>query len=162
MEHVRSHRSDAVFVRNPDYRETTTQDSYALAAKGLTGSCLFMDADILFDATSFQEFAAFASLHPLVIGVTAAKTDDAVYAVMRETGESGFEIVSFSREAMLFEWANIVYAPAGTFREGNGAVFEILQTLLPARAKEIVSYEVDTAADLMRAREFARMLATRA
>ena len=34
----------------------------------------------------------------------------------------------------------------------------IVQGLLPAPAREIVSYEVDTEADLVRAREFARSL----
>ena len=156
MDCVRSVRADVIFVRNPRFRETTTQDSYAMGAEGLHGSCLFMDADILFDARSFHEFIAFAACHPLAIGLTAAKTDDAVFAITRPDGGTGLEIVSFSRERMPLEWANVVHAPANSFYEGRGAVFETLQSLLPAPAKEIVSYEVDTERDLMRAQEFAR------
>jgi choline kinase len=158
MDCVRSVRADVIFVRNPRFRETTTQDSYVLGAEGLHGSCLFMDADILFDARSFHEFIAFAASYPLVIGVTAAKTDDAVFAVTSPDRDVGLEVVSFSREPGVFEWANIVQAPANSFQTGRGAVFETLQTLLPAPAKEIVSYEVDTESDLMRAQEFARSL----
>jgi NDP-sugar pyrophosphorylase family protein len=154
---VRSVRPDVVFVRNADFHETTTQDSYAMGVGGLQGSCLFMDADILFDAESFREFTDFAVSHPLAVGLTAAKTDDAVFAITRPNGAGGLEIVSFSRKPALLEWANIVHAPADTFYEGRGAVFETLQTLLPAPAREIVSYEVDTEGDLKRAREFARM-----
>lgn len=156
IDHVRSSCADVIFVRNPRFRETTTQDSYALAAKGLQGSCLFLDADILFDEQSFREFTVFAARHPLAIGLTASKTDNAVFALTRP-GENGkLEIVSFSSDRAPFEWANIVHAPADAFFEGRGAVFETLANLLPAPAKEIVSYEVDTEGDLVRARDFAR------
>lgn len=158
---VRSVRPDVIFVRNPRFRETTTQDSYVLGAEGLHGSCLFMDADILFDAQSFREFTVFAASRPLTIGVTAAKTDDAVFVVTRADEDAGLEVVSFSREPAALEWANVVHAPADSFHEGRGAVFETLQMLLPVPAKEIVSYEVDTEGDLMRAREFARKLPPR-
>jgi CTP:molybdopterin cytidylyltransferase MocA len=156
IDRVRSARSDVIFVRNPRFRETTTQDSYAIGSEGLRGSCLFMDADILFEPQSFREFTAFAASHPLAIGLTAAKTDDAVFAFTHRNGDSGLEIVTFSREWAPLEWANVVHAPANSFFEGRGAVFETLQTLLPAPAKEIVSYEVDTEGDLKRAEEFAR------
>jgi NDP-sugar pyrophosphorylase family protein len=156
---VRSFRSDVVFVRNPRFRDTSTQDSYAMGAQGLRGSCLFIDADILFESNSFHEFTRFASSRTLAIGLTAAKTDEAVFAVTQPRRDGGLELLSFSREPAALEWANVVHAPADTFGEGRGAVFETLQGLLPAPAKEIISYEVDTEGDLKRAQEFARMRA---
>ena len=158
MDYVRSLSVDVIFVRNPHFRETTTQDSYAMAAKGLRGSCLFMDADILFDELSFHQFTAFAATHSLAIGITAAKTDNAVFAETRQAQNGDLEITSFSTNRGTFEWANIVYAPAEAFFEGRGAVFETLEHLLPAPAKEIISYEVDTEGDLVRAQEFAKDL----
>jgi choline kinase len=155
-EAVRRVNEDVIVVRNPNYRATTTQDSYALGAEGLSGACLFLDADIVFDPRSFQAFLASTGYNPLTIGVTIAKTDDAVFALTRPTGAGGLEIVSFSAQPTTFEWANIVSAPAGTFARGGGPVFETLQTLLPAAATEIVSYEIDTDRDLVRAREFLR------
>lgn len=160
MDHVRSSNTDVIFVRNPHFRETTTQDSYAMAAKGLRGSCLFMDADILFDEMSFHQFAAFALRHTLAVGITVAKTDNAVFAETRLGQNGDLEITSFSTNRATFEWANVVYAPADAFFEGRGAVFETLETLLPAPAKEIISYEVDTEGDLMRAQEFAQRIRT--
>ena len=54
------------------------------------------------------------------------------------------------------EWANVVVAPANSFFRGQGPVFETLQKSLPAAAKEIVSYEVDTEQDLQRAENYLR------
>ena len=156
MDAVRRINENVIFVRNPQYRETTTQDSYALGAEGLSGSCLFLDADIIFERRSFDEFLDFAAPRQLAIGVTASKTDDAVFAVTRPAADGGLEIVSFSSEPGPFEWANLVYAPADEFVRGGGPVFERLQRSLPAPAKEIVSYEVDTEQDLRRAQAFVR------
>lgn len=145
-------RRDIVFVRNPRYRETTTQDSYALGCKHLNGGCLFLDADIWFAPETFGEFLHAAPRHPLAIGVTAAKTDDAVYAHVLDG-----QVVTFSRdERSPLEWANLVWAPAGTFAEGGGAVFETLRSHLPAPAIEVQSFEVDTEMDLQRARQAVR------
>ena len=145
---------DVIIVRNPSYRETTTQDSYALGAEGLTGHCLFLDADIIFEPASMRKFLNFAAARPLVIGVTAAKTDDAVFAITRTSSEGEFEIVAFSSERADFEWANVVWAPAESFIRGGGPVFERLKMWLPAPAAVIVSYEIDTEEDLRRARQF--------
>lgn len=158
---VRRINEDVIFVRNPRYRETTTQDSYALGAHDISGSYLFLDGDIVFDSTSLSKFLEFAATKQLAIGVTAAKTDHAVFAVTRDVDNDEIEITSFSREPALLEWANIVYAPSDSFGYGRGAVFETLQTMLPAPAKQIVCYEIDTEADLGRARDFCRMASRR-
>jgi NDP-sugar pyrophosphorylase family protein len=151
---VRRINEDVIFVRNPRYRETTTQDSYALGARGVSGSCLFLDADIIFQAASLSEFLKFAATRQLTIGVTATKTDHAIFAVTRDGDDGESEITSFSSEPAPLEWANIVYAPSDSFGHGRGAVFETLQTMLPAPAKQIVCYEIDTEADLDRAKGF--------
>ncbi len=147
---------NVIVVRNQNYRETTTQDSYALGSEGLTGNCLFLDADIIFEPSSFREFLDFAARKELAIGVTAAKTDNAVFAVTRSSAQGGLQIVSFSSEPAEFEWANVVWAPADAFLRRGGPVFERLQRWLPAPAGVIVSYEIDTEQDLRRAREFLR------
>lgn len=148
---------EAIIVRNPNYRKTTTQDSYALGAEGIVGNCLFLDADIIFDPASFHRFLDFAAGERLAIGITAAKTENAVFAVTREVDQGALEIVSFSGEPAPFEWANIVWAPANMFLRGSGAVFQTLQAFLPAPAGVVVSYEIDTEEDLKHAREFLRL-----
>ena len=156
MEAVRRIRPDTVFVRNGRYADTTTQDSYSLGARFLAGPCLFLDADIWFEPASFGEFLLRAPEHPLAIGITRAGTEDAVYVGVEETAGGARRVTRFSRtELSEFEWANIVWAPSTLFVEGGGAVFERLTGRLPAAAIEVRSFEVDTEADLLRARHAA-------
>lgn len=147
---VRTYRPDAIFVRNPAYRSTTTLQSYALGALGLDEPCLFMDADIWFDPTSFEDFLhACRGVAPL-LAVTAAKTVDAVYAHMADN-----QVVRFSRtETAPFEWANLSWLPPRYCETGEGAVFERMERDLPIAGREIVSYEIDTQQDLEVAKEY--------
>lgn len=154
METVNRLNRNVIFVRNPDFRTTTTQDSYALGAEGIQGACVFLDADIVFERHSLVEFMSEASLRTITIGITAAKTDDAVYAKL-EKDDRGMQVVEFTREGpAAYEWANIVCAPADTFQRGRGPVFEALSEHLPAAAKSVISYEIDTEQDLQRARAY--------
>ncbi|MGY3232391.1 choline kinase [Luteibacter sp. HA06] len=151
---------NVIFVRNPDFRTTTTQDSYALGAEGLEGRCVFLDADIIFEAESLSRFMEAARRSELTVGVTEAKTDDAVYAKVELAPDGRMQVVGFARdEAATYEWANIVCAPASAFYRGRGPVFETLSEYLPAFAHSVVSYEIDTEQDLARAKEYLRSVA---
>lgn len=159
MDAVNRLSRNVVFVRNPDFRTTTTQDSYALGASGLSGQCVYLDADIVFDPRTLRAFLDEALDVGVTIGITAAKTDDAVF--VDADGEQGhlMRVSGFSRErASGYEWANIVVAPADTFHQGRGAVFESLAECLPIAAKIITSYEIDTEQDLERALAYVRFL----
>ncbi|WP_250479407.1 MULTISPECIES: NTP transferase domain-containing protein [unclassified Caballeronia] len=141
---ARAIRPDIIIVRNPAYRSTTTLQSYALGAKGLTESCVFMDADIVFEPASFHAFLDACSGTDPLIAVTAAKTIDAVF-----TRLEGDRVMAFSRtESSDFEWANLCYLPPAFCETGAGAVYERISCLLPVRYQEIVSFEIDTPTDL--------------
>jgi len=160
MEAVNRLHRNVIFVRNPDFRSTTTQDSYALGAAGLEGPCVFLDADIIFEEESLAQFMDSAQAGEITIGVTAAKTDDAVYARVEAVHGAPLQVVGFTRdEPGPYEWANIVCAPADTFHRGRGPVFETLSDHLPAMAQTVVSYEIDTEQDLLRAKEYLRSIA---
>lgn len=155
MEAVSRLDRSVIIVRNPDFRTTTTQDSYALGAAGIDGKCVFLDADIVFDAESLETFLAKAAHEPLAIGVTHTKTDDAVFVEVEESAEGQMTVLGFSREKhSRYEWANIVCAPGASFHRGRGPVFETLSEMLPATAIPVVSYEVDTEQDLQRAKAY--------
>ncbi len=159
MEAVNRLDRNVIFVRNPDFRTTTTQDSYALGASGVRGKCLFLDADIVFEPESFAAFMVHSATTDFVIGITKAKTDDAVYAKVDHSSGRDLHVVDFTRlESSEYEWANVVSAPAETFHRGRGAVFETLREHLPIPAMPVVSYEIDTEQDLQRAREYLRSL----
>lgn len=150
MQAVRAHRPDAIFVRNPAFRSTTTLHSYALGARGLEVPCLFMDADIWFEPESFADFLEACTHAEPMIAVTESKTVDAVYG-----HREGDLVVRFSRtEPSPFEWANLSWLPPGYCETGDGAVFQRMESDLPIVSREVVSYEVDTPADLESAQTY--------
>ena len=136
-------RRDVIFVRNPAYRSTTTLTSYGLGAAHVRDNCLFLDADILFERESFASFLDGCAAEELLIAVTEAKTDDAVFA-----HRQGRNVTRFSRtEPTKWEWANLCWLPPGYCETGRGAVFERLEEDLPLASREVVSFEVDTPDD---------------
>jgi choline kinase len=144
-------RRDLIICINAAYRTTTTADSYDMGARGLDGSCLFLDADIIFEPDSFARFLGLCAEGERRIGITDAKTDDAVFA---QTDEQG-HVVGFSRtERSPFEWANAAWLPCDYFEGHSGDVFARIARDLPVASGLVDSYEVDTEADLARARAF--------
>lgn len=152
-------RRDVTFVRNPAFRTTTTAVSYALGAKGLREPALYMDGDIVFEHASFQNFMQACGDQCPLIGVTDAKTVDAVFAQLDDQGW----VKGFSREVQApHEWANLIYVPPAYFEAANGAVFEFLENELPIPAQTVVSFEVDREDDLERAQTFVASLSNQA
>jgi choline kinase len=152
IEMVKRIRRDVIICRNQAYRSTTTAASYALGARHLNDWCLFLDADIIFSESSFQEFVNSCKPGEPLIGITEAKTDDAVFTHLN----ADHMIEKFDRTAKAkYEWANLAWLPADYCESHNGSVYERIMHDLPVRAKEVVSFEVDTSDDLDRARLFA-------
>lgn len=149
IQEVRAHRPDAIFVRNPAFRSTTTLQSYAMGAKGLVSPCLFMDADIWFEPRSFSQFLDACGQTTPLLAVTEAKTVDAVFAHLEHD-----RVVRFSRvDPAPYEWANLSWLPPAYCEVGEGAVFERMERDLPIASQKIISYEVDREADLEGARD---------
>jgi len=143
-------RPDAIVVRNPAFRVTTTLHSYAMAARGLRGDCLFMDADILVVPETFRRFMAECRHGEPRLALTRSRSTDAVYVELERELVSGFR----RDRPTEYEWANISWLPTRFFSEiGQTAVYEHLRRHLPLRAGMLDSYEIDTAHDLERARQ---------
>lgn len=141
-------RRDVVVVRNPDYRSTTTQDSYALGGVGIRGHCLFLDGDLLLEPRSFREFLCKLKAGRPALAITPARTEQAVFVDLAGDDESS-QVVSMSYTGRSeWEWSNVSWIPAELCMQGKGAVFEMLQQHLPIDAHIIQSWEVDTEADL--------------
>lgn len=149
MDAVLRYRKDVTFVRNPEYLSTSTLTSYWLGAQGINENCFFMDADIIFEPQSFNRFKDFCVDHERenVIGVTEAKTRDAVF-VYHEFGN----VTSFTREQSTeLEWANLCYINPDLLTRTGDSVYQQLSQYLPLTMCEIVSYEIDTKCDMDRA-----------
>jgi choline kinase len=149
-------RRDLTIVRNPSYRTTTTQQSYWLGAQHLKAPCLYLDGDIIFEPASFQAFLASSTGQVPLIGVTAAKTEQAVFAAAEPGADGPFlSVTGFSRiERSLWEWANVACLPPGLLEENGRDVFSRLALHLPLCAQAVECCEVDTEGDLAQAEQF--------
>ncbi|CAH0534702.1 hypothetical protein VST7929_02652 [Vibrio stylophorae] len=141
---VKSIRSDAIIVRNPAYRTTSTLTSYYLGSFGIKGKCLYVDADIIFCPESFAEFIDNCNKSDRsIIGVTKAKTDDAVYVKT----DLHMNVLGFNRKsATNYEWANICHIDTSYLVMEGESVYKQIQKF-PLIAYPIVSYEVDNVND---------------
>ena len=154
MEHVRRIRSDVIFVRNGNFHSTTTLQSLWLGDQGLVDPCLIMDADIVFEPASFQAFITACHDGRSRIGITPARTDDAVF-VRTAGADDNLTVVGFSREKSAeYEWANLALLRPEQFADQPRYVYERLDELLPLQASVIDAYEVDTPNDLARVEQF--------
>lgn len=158
IEYCSKYHRDVVLVRNPDFRTTNTAYSFAKGAKYLSGKVLYLDGDLLVCPESLAKFIEAARGKDILVGLTDAKSEDAVFAYGEE--EAGFiNISSFSRdEKGEFEWANVVIAPNDFMQNASGYVFERLAEYLPLEGHLLELAEVDTIDDLNAAQRYARTL----
>ncbi|QLA68417.1 NTP transferase domain-containing protein [Enterobacter pasteurii] len=146
IETVLRYRRDVTFVRNPEYLSTSTLTSYWLGCQGIEENCLFMDADIIFDPDDFIRFKEFCagSHQDNILGITRAKTHDAVYVSLYDN-----RVNHFSREENTpFEWANLCFIDPRLLAPFGDSVFQQLEQYLPLTAREIISFEIDTKGDM--------------
>lgn len=147
-------RPDAIIVRNPGFRGTTTLHSYIMGARGLNGDCLFMDADMLIVPETFNAFLAGCRPGEARLALTETRSTDAVYVEMENGRATGFR----RDRPTEHEWANISWLPTLFFANaGETAVYEHLRQHLPLGVGMLDSYEIDTASDLAQAKERAAL-----
>lgn len=144
---------DVILVRNPNYRTTNTAHSLRLGCLGFKRKMLCLDGDLLINGRSLEEFANYAISVPLLIGVTAAKSSQAVFVATREgSGAGTLQVTGFDRDVRTqYEWANVFAGPPSVLESASGYVFEALAPHLPAAAHQLRLFEVDTASDLAHA-----------
>jgi choline kinase len=146
------HYRDVVLVRNPDFRETNTAHSLMLGSAGFLHKVLYLDGDLLIDDASMDKFIQAATTVPLLVGVTRAKSSQAVYATVRVKDDDATEIEAFHRAPETpFEWANMFAGAPALLRPGLHYVYECLEPHLPAPARTIELFEIDTPEDLAQA-----------
>lgn len=151
VRHVSSRRPDAIFVRNPDYSRTTTLDSTLRAVRHIGDRpFLALDGDLLIEPSSFHAFMERCeATGPPLLGICRSGTDEAVFVTRGSTGE----ITGFRRSvATDYEWCGPAFVRPEHLRDADGYVYQALERFLPLPAFEVVAREVDTQADLERAR----------
>ncbi len=160
VEYCSLHHRDVVLVRNPDFRTTNTAYSLSMGSQHLPGKVLYLDGDLLVSAASLKKFLTAAKQRDILVGLTNAKSENAVYVLAEEAGDC-INISGFSREQKTkFEWANIISAPNDLMHGAPGYVFERLIEHLPLQGHMLELAEVDTPDDLSAAQHFVHQLSS--
>ena len=151
MEHkvidcVRKLRNDVVFVRNPDYKTTSNAYSVHLGTKDLKEPFIIIDGDLLIEKNSFDAFLKRCDGSGSIIGITQAKTEDAVFVTVDKKEE---KLIKFHRIPKGdYEWTGIAYLKNIPINASEKYVFNEIEPHLPLAYHNIVCYEIDTPDDL--------------
>lgn len=155
IEHCAQHHREVVIVRNPEYRSTNTAHSIHLGSVGMTGKVLYLDGDLIIDPSSLQHFLDAATKVPLLLGVTRAKSTQAVFVITPNGSTLPRTVNAFQREtATPWEWANVFAGNPALLKQGKRYVYECIEPYLPAAACMLELHEVDTPEDLAQAKEW--------
>lgn len=154
IEHCERHHRDVVLVRNPDYRDTNTSHSLMLGSAGFHRKVLYMDGDLVVRRESLAAFIKRGQSTDLLVGVTKAKSTEAVFVEATGTGGTIGSVTRFQRDrATPWEWGNLFIGRPDLLTYGSRYVYECIEPHLPAAAHEVDLFEVDTAEDLALATE---------
>ncbi|MNT19927.1 hypothetical protein D3C72_1552150 [compost metagenome] len=111
---------------------------------------LYLDGDLIIEPASLRAFVEAAAAVPLLVGVTRAKSAQAVFVSTIDGAEGVVEqVFAFHRDPVTpWEWANIFAGPPDLLVAGTRYVYECIEPLLPAAARALDLFEVDTPEDL--------------
>lgn len=158
-------RSDVTVVVNEDYATTNTVHSFRLAMTDDPGWVLALDGDVLYQPASFDAFCNRCVPGEPLIGIAEATTDEAVFVATTEDDRGDRWITAVSKaDPSPFEWAGPIHAHHDMLRRqpgepDHGFPTAVLAPRFPLRSQLIVAAEVDTPADLRRARQSLAMWA---
>ena len=149
IETVKSFRKDVMFAFNYDYRTTGTAASFS---KGLTGARTYvvaLDGDLLVRPYDLEWVL---NAEEEVIAGTTPSTDNPVLMTL----DREHRVIEFSRERGQLEWTGLAKMRTDRLTPGTGHVYQMLEPLLPIRAVEIHTKEIDTVNDYENAVKWVR------
>lgn len=151
VEHCARHHRDVVIVRNPAFRTTNTAHSIRMGSLGFRNKVLYLDGDLIIQPDSLRGFIEAAREVPLLVGMTRAKSSQAVFVTVRDAGDGQPAVIeAFHRDPeTTWEWANVFAGPPGLLEGATRYVYECIEPQLPAAARALDLYEVDTPEDLL-------------
>lgn len=159
IEHCAQYHPEVVVLRNAEYQTTNTAHSIRLGSAGMSNKVLYLDGDLIIEPASLQAFVDAALNVPLLIGVTLAKSSEAVFVSTQGNGVQPNLVDAFQRApAMVWEWANVFVGSPRLLVEGTRYVYECIEPYLPVAAHVLNLYEVDTPEDLEQARAWTQTL----
>ncbi|MDO4571255.1 MAG: NTP transferase domain-containing protein [Planctomycetia bacterium] len=151
IDYVRSIRNDVTFVHNDIYETTSCAFSINMGCRDIDEPYLIVDGDLLLNCQSFRQFVNQTQDGKTLIGITLAKTQDAVFV---ELDSQEKNILSFTRKPVSkWEWSGVAYINGFTIESSEQFICDTLAKHLPLRCQPIDCYEIDTPADYQLALE---------
>lgn len=145
IKYVSSIRKDVLFIRNPEYRNTTNAYSLYLGTFDLKEPYLTIDGDIFMDINNFQNFVSCIHDNQNFIGITKAYTEEPVYVEL----DNNNNVIGFNRKKVSdYEWTGVAYFNNVKINKDGKYVYQELENYLPIKACKIECYEIDTPKDL--------------
>lgn len=142
---VRKIREDVIFVRNPDYQNTTNAYSLYLGSHDLKEPFVNIDGDMYLEKSEFEKFVDAAIEDENLIAYTKSYTEDAVNVKLNEKNQ----VIAFSRDKISnYEWTGIAYFSNIKISKEGKYVYQELEDKLPINGIELECYEIDTQKDL--------------
>jgi hypothetical protein len=149
-----SNHRNVILVRNPKFRETNTAYSISIGSIGFHSKVLYLDGDLIISPSSLKNFVERANSTDILVGVTEAKSENAVLARIRDQ-DANLIIDGFARDIeSSYEWANIFAGPPLEKDYVSGYVYQSLERFLPLPACILELHEIDTPSDFQGAKLF--------
>jgi len=150
IDELLTHRKRVTLVINDDWEKTNTAYSLALACDLFDADkrVLTIDGDTIFRKEAVKDMVQ----HDKAIGVTAPNSEQGVFAEI----DAAHCVTAFTRERNTgYEWSGMALMPAGFFHSRPDCfVYQVIEQHLPIYAQQINLIEIDTADDLVNAREW--------
>jgi choline kinase len=120
----------------------------------MNSKVLYLDGDLIIDPASLRSFVSRGAEGPLLIGVTRAKSSQAVFVAIPDRNVMKPTMINaFQRDAATpWEWANVFIGSPELLKAGTRYVYECIEPFLPCAAQMIDLHEVDTPEDLEQAK----------
>lgn len=145
IQYVKSIRRDVVFIRNPNYRNTTNSYSLYLGSNDLDEPFVNIDGDMYISSKNLNKFFEEINSSENLIVVTKAYTEDAVFIKLDNNNNA----IEFSRDRISdYEWTGIAHFSDIKIRKEGAYVYQELEDKLPIKTIDIECFEVDTPRDL--------------
>lgn len=152
---VIAYRKNVTFVFNHNYLHTHTLTSLYLGSRFANNYIVSIDGDLIIDPHDLNNFL---KQDDEIIGYTDSYSDDAVFVKIDELNEIKYA-TKFSRtKKFKHEWTGLVQIKSKNIFKHNGFVYQILEPILPIKAKLINCREIDTPNDYEKAIEWSKKI----
>lgn len=136
---VKNYREDIKFGFNYDYMITGTAASFSKGIVDAREYVVAFDGDLLVHPDDLKEFL---SRPGDLVGGCIPTTDNPVLMTIKDDA-----VVEFSRERGSLEWTGLAKLKRDRLVPGTGHVYQMIEPLMPVKAMQIRTKEIDTPND---------------